>query len=151
MPVFPGFLFFLCSLTRCLAPPPVKLRPYGAIRICLLLLLLLLLLSSSINQANRNWNCSPWRMVKTPVNTQYRPLPLRNNCFNPTPSYCSLICYRYWTLFFSAYFTRLMWQCNCSNCRLWLYIFLFSPVTVSFYSSSIIELRFVNCCTNKWI
>ena len=32
---------FLCSLTRCLAPAPLKLRPYGAIQICLLLLLLL--------------------------------------------------------------------------------------------------------------
>ena len=27
------FLFFLCSLTRCLAPAPLKLRPYGAIQI----------------------------------------------------------------------------------------------------------------------
>jgi len=35
-----GFLFFLCSLTRCLAPASLKLRPYGAIQICLLLLLL---------------------------------------------------------------------------------------------------------------
>ena len=35
-----GFLFFLCSLTRCLAPAPLKLRPYGAMQICLLLLLL---------------------------------------------------------------------------------------------------------------
>jgi len=25
-----SFLFFLCSLTRCLAPAPLKLRPYGA-------------------------------------------------------------------------------------------------------------------------
>jgi len=39
-----GFLFFFCSLTRCLAPAPLKFRPYGAIQICLLLLLLLLLL-----------------------------------------------------------------------------------------------------------
>ena len=37
------FLLFLCSLTRCLAPAPLKLQPYGAIQICLLLLLLLLL------------------------------------------------------------------------------------------------------------
>ena len=41
-PIFPGFLFFLCSLSRCLAPLPLKLRPYGAIQICLLLLSLLL-------------------------------------------------------------------------------------------------------------
>jgi len=27
------FLFFLCSLTRYLAPAPLKLRPYGAIQI----------------------------------------------------------------------------------------------------------------------
>ena len=33
-----GFLSFLCSLTRLLAPAPLKLRPYGAIQICLLLL-----------------------------------------------------------------------------------------------------------------
>ena len=39
------------------------------------------------------WNCSPWRMLTTPVNTQNRPLPLRNNCFNPTPSYRPSICY----------------------------------------------------------
>ena len=39
---FPGFLFFLCSLTCCLAPAPLKLRPYGAVQICSLLLLLLL-------------------------------------------------------------------------------------------------------------
>ena len=43
IPLLPGFLFFLCSLTRCLAPAPLKLRPYGAKPICLLLLLLLLL------------------------------------------------------------------------------------------------------------
>jgi len=39
---------FLCSLTRCLAPAPLKLRPYGAIQICLLLLLLLLLYDAHI-------------------------------------------------------------------------------------------------------
>jgi len=43
IPLLSGFLFFLCSLTHCLAPAPLKLRPYGAIQICLLLLLLLLL------------------------------------------------------------------------------------------------------------
>jgi len=31
--LFSGFLFFLCSITRCLAPAPLKLRPYGAIQI----------------------------------------------------------------------------------------------------------------------
>ena len=36
----PGFLLFLYSLTRCLAPVPLKLRPYGAIQMCLLSLLL---------------------------------------------------------------------------------------------------------------
>jgi len=39
-----AFSFSLCSLTRCLAPAPLKLRLYGAIQMCLLLLLLLLLL-----------------------------------------------------------------------------------------------------------
>ena len=34
----PGFLSFPCSLTRCLAPAPLKLRPNDAIQICLLLL-----------------------------------------------------------------------------------------------------------------
>ena len=43
IPLFPGFLFFLCSLTCCLAPAPLKIRPYGTIQICLLLLLLFLL------------------------------------------------------------------------------------------------------------
>ena len=38
IPHFPGFLFFPCSLTRCLDPAPLKLRPDGAIQICLLLL-----------------------------------------------------------------------------------------------------------------
>jgi len=33
IPLFPGFLFFLCSLTRCLTAAPLKLRPYGAIQI----------------------------------------------------------------------------------------------------------------------
>jgi len=32
IPLLSGFLFFLCSLTRCLAPAPLKLRPYGAIQ-----------------------------------------------------------------------------------------------------------------------
>jgi len=41
IPLLSGFLFFLCSLTRCLVLAPLKLRPYGAIQICLLLLLLL--------------------------------------------------------------------------------------------------------------
>jgi len=34
-----GFPFFLHSLTCCLPPAPLKLRPYGAIQICLLLLM----------------------------------------------------------------------------------------------------------------
>ena len=38
IPLFPGFLLFLCPLTCCLAPAPLKLRPHGAIQICLLLL-----------------------------------------------------------------------------------------------------------------
>ena len=33
IPLLSGFLFFLCSLTWCLAPAPLKLRPYGAIQI----------------------------------------------------------------------------------------------------------------------
>ena len=38
-----GFPVFLCALTRCLSSAPLKLRPYGAIQICLFLLLLLFL------------------------------------------------------------------------------------------------------------
>ena len=38
IPLLPGFLFFLCSLTCCLALVPLKLRLHGAIQICLLLL-----------------------------------------------------------------------------------------------------------------
>ena len=45
IPLLPGFLSFLCSLTRCLAPAPLKSRSNIAIQICLLLLLLLLLLT----------------------------------------------------------------------------------------------------------
>ena len=47
--------------------------------------------------------------------------------------------------------------CNCSNSRIWLFIyvyyinFLFSPVAVSFYFSSMAKLRYVNCCTDKRI
>jgi len=40
---FPVFLFFLCSLTCCLAPAPLKLRPYGTIQICSLLLYLIII------------------------------------------------------------------------------------------------------------
>ena len=48
-------------------------------------------------------------MLTTPVNTQDRPLPPRNNCFNPTPSYRPLICYRHnWTLFFNLFY-KSMW------------------------------------------
>jgi len=36
-----GFLFFLCSLTRCLASAPLKLRLYGAIQICLLFIIII--------------------------------------------------------------------------------------------------------------
>ena len=39
IPLLPGFLSFLCSLTRCLAPARLKLRHNGAIQIYLLLLL----------------------------------------------------------------------------------------------------------------
>ena len=38
--LLPGFLSFRCSLKRCLAPAPLKLRPNDAIQFCLLLLLL---------------------------------------------------------------------------------------------------------------
>ena len=41
LPLLPGFHYFLCLLTRCLATAPLKLQPNGAIQICLLLLLLL--------------------------------------------------------------------------------------------------------------
>ena len=36
--LLPVFLSSLCSLTHCLATAPLKLRPYGAMQICLLLL-----------------------------------------------------------------------------------------------------------------
>jgi len=42
IPLLPGFLSSLFSVAHCLAPTPLKLRPYGAIQICFLLLLLLL-------------------------------------------------------------------------------------------------------------
>jgi len=55
IPLLSGFIFFLCSLTRCLALAPLKLRPYGAIQICLLLLLLLLLYRSRLTNSNLSW------------------------------------------------------------------------------------------------
>jgi len=43
IPLLPGFLSFLFSEAHCLAPAPLKLRPYGTIQIRLLLLLFLTL------------------------------------------------------------------------------------------------------------
>jgi len=59
----------LCSLTSCLAPAPLKLRPYGAIQICLLLLLLLLFLAHQhkacrqlkIKQEMLQWVINRWQ------------------------------------------------------------------------------------------
>jgi len=42
IPLLSGFLSSLCSVAHCLAPAPLKLRPYGTIQIRLLLLLLFL-------------------------------------------------------------------------------------------------------------
>ena len=39
---FPGFLFFVCSLARCLAPAPLELRPYGAMQICFIIIIIFL-------------------------------------------------------------------------------------------------------------
>jgi len=44
--------FFLFSLAHCLAPAPLKLRPYGNIQLCLLLVLLLLSLLLCVQ---RDW------------------------------------------------------------------------------------------------
>ena len=67
---------------------------------------------------------------------------------DPTPSYCPLICYWHWTLFFQIIshvdvtVPTLEFDYLCT-----LYMnFLFSPVIVSFYFSSMAKLRFVNCC-----
>jgi len=43
IPLLSGFLSSLFSVAHCLAPAPLKLRPYGTIQIRLLLLLLLFL------------------------------------------------------------------------------------------------------------
>ena len=45
--------------------------------------------------------------VNTPVITQNRPLPLRNNCFDPTHTYCPVSTHLLLTLdaIFSTYFT----------------------------------------------
>jgi len=50
IPLLPDFLSSLFSVAHCLAPAPLKLRPYGAIQIRLLLLLLLLLLGLLLNR-----------------------------------------------------------------------------------------------------
>ena len=52
IPLLPGFLSSLFSLTRCLAPAPLKLRPCGAIQVCLLLLSLGRLLISLTQALN---------------------------------------------------------------------------------------------------
>jgi len=44
--------------------------------------------SSTARDRNSNIN-----KVESKTSHQDRPLPLRNNCFNPTPGYRSLICY----------------------------------------------------------
>jgi len=44
-----GFLSSLFSVAHCLAPAPLKLRPYGAIQMRLLLLLLLFYTPGSID------------------------------------------------------------------------------------------------------
>jgi len=49
-------------------------------------------------------------------------LPLRNNCFNPTQSYCPLICYWHRTLFFQLILHVDLVLCNCSNSRIWLFV-----------------------------
>jgi len=47
-----GFLSSLFSVAHCLAPAPLKLRPYGTIQIRLLLLLLLLFLTPVLVPGN---------------------------------------------------------------------------------------------------
>jgi len=79
------------------------------------------------------WNLSPRRMLTTPVNTQDRPFPLRNNCFNPTPiSYCPLICYLHSTLFSQLILHVDVVLCNCSNSRICLFIYI--RLTLTFFS-----------------
>jgi len=71
----------------------------------------------------------------TPVNTQDRTLPRRDNCFNPTPSHRSLIGYWHWTLFFQLILhVDVVLYCvvprNCSSSRIWLFIY----ITLTFFS-----------------
>ena len=93
------------------------------------------------------------------VYTQDRPSPLIGNCFNPTHSYCPLICYVIDIVcyFFNLFYLSMSYSVTVPTIEFdYLYIlyyinFLFSPVTVSFYFSSMAKLRFVSCCTNKRI
>jgi len=45
--------------------------------------------------------------LKTPINTKGPPLPLRNNCFNPPPSYSSLIVIAIGLLVYMLYYTSM--------------------------------------------
>ena len=48
IPLLPGFLSFRFPAAHCLAPAPLKLRPYGAIQMRLLLLLFLFFLPQAV-------------------------------------------------------------------------------------------------------
>jgi len=88
----------------------------------------------------------PWTTVtsyidqplKTPTNTQDPPLPLRNNCFNPTPGSCSLIftaTRRHFFLILGLHVDVVSVQTVEFHrlCILYYINFLFSPVSVLFY------------------
>jgi len=57
--LLPGFLSSLFSLAHCLATAPLKLRPYGAIQICLLLLLFLVVVAvtAAVVVPSVLWRC----------------------------------------------------------------------------------------------
>jgi len=110
IPLLPGFFFFLCSLTHCLAPAPLKLRPYGAIQICLLLLLLLF-----------TFGCVRSRgMIKIRSITKYYKFSWNDL---PPHQQSSHEAELHWTL--NQYYYYYYYYCCCCCCCRYYFIFIF--------------------------
>jgi len=64
IPLLSGFLSSRFSVAHCLAPAPLKLRPYGTIQIRLLLLLLLLFLTPVLFPGNEKKYVMQYKKVQ---------------------------------------------------------------------------------------
>ena len=61
IPLLPGFLFFLCSRTRCLAPAPLESRSYGAIQICLFIVIIINQRQAEVVDSGHEHSSAFWR------------------------------------------------------------------------------------------